>query len=66
MDKEERIAYVYGRMMEARIELEAMLAENQCRKIYGYSPAYGYDEIISLIEKHGMHHNSLMTEILGH
>ena len=48
-------------LAQASIELESMKAANAQRGIDGKSPAYGEEQIVALIEKHDVHHNSVLT-----
>ena len=57
------IVYTEGLIMQARIELEAMLVANRQREIEGQSPAYGEKEILALVDKHCIHHNGLITNL---
>lgn len=50
--------YFKMKMLQAEIEMQGMIAENQYRISNGESPAYGEDAFNSLIEKHGIHHNN--------
>ena len=60
-----RITYTNGIILQAKIELEAMLVANKQREIEGHSPAYGEQEIMSIITNHGIHHNGLLTNLYG-
>jgi len=60
-----RIIYTEGIILEARIELEAMLATNKEREHRGETLAYGEDAIRSLIDKFSIHHNGLLTNLYG-
>ena len=60
------IVYTLGMIAQAFIELQGMIAENKQRELRGESMAYTYDEITSLIEKHGIHQNALLTNLWGH
>ena len=57
------ITYTQGMILQARIELEAMLAENAGCVIRQETPMYGETEINALIEKHGVHHNAIMSSL---
>jgi len=60
MDSQNLNAYQYRmtQLLEATIEMEAMKAENEMRKIRGESLAYGETDFMGLINKHGIHHNA--------
>jgi hypothetical protein len=47
----------------AYIELEAMKAENESRKIKNQSPAYTEQHFLELIGKYGLGHNTVITEL---
>ncbi len=66
MNEEQRIVYTQGILLQARIEMEAMIAENQYRAHNGESQAYGEAEFTALIEKHNIHHNGLISNLVGH
>lgn len=51
-------------LLEATIEMEAMKAENKIRELSGKSLAYGEDQFMALINKHGIHHNAAVTASL--
>ncbi len=57
----ENFAYAMMQQLQARIEMEGMIAENAWRQSNGESPAYGVEQFNALIEKHGIHHNALLT-----
>jgi len=57
------ILYVVTNCLQARIELEAMLAENQSRVVRNESPIYREPEILELINKYGIHHNGVVSTL---
>ncbi len=59
------IYYTAGRILQARIELEAMLVANRQRELLGQSPQYGEDAIRHLINEYGIHHNGLVNSLYG-
>ena len=63
MNGEQRIVYVRGIILQAEIEMQAMIAENKKRELAGESLAYTEKDFIGLIKKHGMYHNALITEL---
>ncbi len=63
MDREQRLAYVRGRLLQAEIEMQSMIAANKQREIEGKSPAYGEEAFLALIKEYGVHHNALITEL---
>jgi len=65
MTEEQNIVYTQGMLLQARIELEAMLTANQERIHRDETLAYGEDAIRDLIERYGVHHNALITNLLG-
>ena len=66
MNEEQNIVYTQGILLQARIELEGMIAENQIRRSLGQSLAYGEEKFLALIEKYGVHHNGLLNNLTGH
>ena len=65
MNEEQNIIYTQGILLQARIELEAMLATNQERIHRSETIAYDEDAIRGLIEKYGVHHNALINNLTG-
>jgi len=65
MTEEQRLIYTEGIILQAKIELEAMLAANREREVLGLSLAFTDKDIEGLIEKYGMHHNALITNLMG-
>lgn len=65
MTDEQNIVYTEGIILQARIELEAMLAENKQREHLGQAMAYSELDIRSLIDKYSIHHNGLVTNLYG-
>ena len=45
-------------LLQAEIEMNAMIAENKKREILGESIAYDEKDFMELIEKYGIHHNA--------
>ena len=66
MNEEQNIVYTQGIILQARIELEAMLAANTERIGRGQSLAYNEESIRGLIERHGIHHNALISTLTGY
>ncbi len=66
MNEEQNIVYTQGIILQARIELEAMLAANSERISQGQSLAYDEGAIQELIERHGIHHNALIFNLTGY
>jgi hypothetical protein len=48
--------------VSAIIELEAMKAENQQREAEGSSPAYTYDQIMTLQSQYALDYNSIIDK----
>ena len=63
MTDEQNLVYMKGILLQAEIEMNAMIAENKQREALGLSMAYGETAFMGLIEKYGVHHNAL-TESL--
>jgi len=59
----QRIVYTNGIQLQARIELEGMIAENQYRLSEGKTIAYTEADFIKLRDEHGIHHNGLLSNI---
>lgn len=45
-------------LLQAEIQMNAMIAENKQREILGQSLAYGEKDFMSLINEHKIHHNN--------
>ena len=65
MTDEQRIVYLEGILLQARITLESMLTANAERIHRGESLAYNQTAILGLIDEFGIHHNALITNIYG-
>ena len=65
MTDEQNIVYTQGIILQARIVMEGMIAENQNRAHLNQSPAYSEKPFTDLIEKYGIHHNMLITNLVG-
>lgn len=63
MTEEQNIIYVKAMLLAAEIEMQAMIAENQSRIANGDAVAYGEKEFIALIDKHGVHHNGVVSAL---
>jgi ParB-like chromosome segregation protein Spo0J len=44
-------------LLQAEIEMNAMIAENKQREALGESMAYTEKDFLALVDKHGIHHN---------
>jgi hypothetical protein len=51
------ILYFQMQLLQAEIEMNAMIAENKQREHLGQSMAYTDADFIQLIDKFGIHHN---------
>lgn len=51
MNDEQRLIYVRGMLLQAEIEMQAMIAENKIRESEGNAPAYGEQAFMDLIER---------------
>lgn len=51
------LLYFKMQLLQAEIEMNAMIAENKQREIEGKSMAYTEDSFIKLVDKYGIHHN---------
>ena len=58
MDYETELLYFKMNMLQAEIEMNAMIAENKQREILGESMAYNDKNFMDLIEKYSIHHNT--------
>lgn len=52
------LLYFQMQMLQAEIEMNAMIAENKQREIEGKSMAYTEKSFIDLIENYSIHHNA--------
>ena len=63
MTNEETIVYINAQTACALIKMEAMKAENMQRQILGQSMAYNEKDFTGLIDKYGIHHNGVLTQL---
>lgn len=63
MTNEENLIFLKSQITCAIIELEAMKAENKQREIEGKSLAYDEESFLSLINKYGLGHNTIINSI---
>ena len=66
MDREEKLIYINGMIACAQIECAGMVAENEQRKAVGASMAYTEEAFSKLINKYGIHHNSIISYFEGY
>jgi hypothetical protein len=52
------VVYFQMNMLQAEIEMNAMIAENKQREILGESMAYVDKDFMNLIEKYNIYHNA--------
>ena len=60
MNDEQRIAFMQGQIACAQIEAMGMAAENAYWQSMGQSPAYRMEDFEAVINKYGIHSNSIM------
>jgi nitrous oxidase accessory protein NosD len=60
MTNEQKAAYVQAQAAAALIEAMGMAAENMQRSHQGASIAYDEKAFLAIIEKYGIHHNSVI------
>ncbi len=65
MNDEQRLIYVRGILLQAEIEMQAMIAENKIREAEGKSLAYDEEAFMDLIKRYGVHHNALVDALCG-
>ncbi len=65
MTDEQNIVYTQGMLLQARITMEGMIAENQQRVHLGRALAYTEVSFNALIKEYGVHHNALITNLTG-
>lgn len=53
------------RMLQAEIEMQAMIAENKQCEINGESLSYGEVDFMNLIEKHEIYHNAYYSQVFN-
>ena len=54
-----------GIILQAEIRMQAMIAANKEREINGEALAYDEKAFTGLIDEFGIHHNALITELVG-
>ena len=57
----DKVTYLNSQIACAMIEAMGMQAQNQQREILRESPAYVEDSFMQLLDKYGLHHNSVIT-----
>jgi hypothetical protein len=58
MTHEENLLYFKMNLINAEIEMQAMIAENKQREVEGKSPAYVFKQFMDLIVKYNIYHNA--------
>lgn len=58
MSNEPELTYFKMNMLQAEIEMNAMIAENKQCEANNFKPTYGYDSFMGLIEKYKIYHNA--------
>lgn len=66
MNEEQRLVYCQSRIACAMITAMGMQAENQQREFEGKAMAYTEAAFQKVIEEHGIHHNGIISEIMGY
>lgn len=61
MTPEQKAAYAISMAAQAMIEALGMVADNQQAIVTAADPPYRSWDFAKLIEKHGIHHNALIT-----
>jgi hypothetical protein len=56
--EETNLLYFRMNMLQAEIEMNAMIAENKQREVIGESMAYTEEAFMGLVDKYGIHHNA--------
>lgn len=65
MNDEQNLIYIKGMLLQAEIKMQSMIAENKQREIEGKSMAYTEKDFLYLIDEFGVHHNSLVTNLVN-
>jgi len=65
MTDKQSIAYQDAMTACALIEAQGMTAQNMQRQQLGQSMAYVYVDFYNLIDKYGIHHNAIITNLTG-
>lgn len=60
MTSEEKIAFIHSQIACANIELESMKAANLQRVLIGDPPIYEEEDMLNLIDKYQLGHNSVI------
>ncbi len=61
--KLQNLAYVMTQNTSAQVELNAMMVANQERTNRGESVAYGYEQMMAIIDKYQLSHNAMLTNL---
>ena len=57
MNNEQEMLYFKMNLLQAEIEMNAMIAENKQREALGESMAYTEKDFLALVDKHGIRHD---------
>lgn len=63
MTEEQNLVYTRGMLLQAEIRMNAMKAANQVLTMG--NPRYDESDFMKLIDDCGVHHNALLSNILG-
>lgn len=66
MDKTAEAAYVIAQSSCAMIEAVGMQVANKQRESVGKSPAYSEQDFYDLVEKYGISHNVIVSDLFRH
>lgn len=62
MNEQQTIAYIQAQTACALIEMAAMQADNDKRKVLGQSMSYGGSDFFGLLTKYPISHNAVLAE----
>lgn len=58
MPEDRDVLYFKMKMLQAEIEMNAMVAENKACEVRGETPCFGEKDFMGLIDKYGIHDNA--------
>ena len=65
MTDEQRLLFIRGRLLEAEIRMNGMIADNKICEARGETPRYEFEHFEKLINDNNLSHNELLTSIRG-
>lgn len=58
MEENRELLYFKMQLLQAEIEMNAMIAENKSREVDGHAMAYTHSDFMKLIDEYSIHNNA--------